>query len=264
MAGGLMRRLFINADDCGLTDGVTAGIAAAMRAGLVGGTTAMVCAAGAAERLRRMGAAFPGRIGLHLQLTAGRPCLPAEDVPSLVGPDGTFPRKKTAVGDVDPEEVRREWWAQLAALRALGIAPSHLDAHHHIHKRPELFPIFVELARELGVPARALTQDMRRQLDDAGVPHAAVCVTDWFAGDLSATRFCDLVEAAFAALPAGTTVEVMTHPGHCDAALAACSSYGDDRERELRTLTDPELFRMLTERGIDVVAPAAMTGRGRD
>jgi len=162
------------------------------------------------------------------------------------------------VANVDPDEVRREWRAQLARLRSIGLEPSHLDAHHHIHKRPEVFPVFLELARELGVPARALSEDMRRELDAVGVPHAAACITSWFAEDLSAERFLTLIETAFASLPEGAVVEVMTHPGHLDAALTACSSYAADREEEWRVLTSPEFLQKLTERGIAAIMPAAI------
>jgi len=252
---GRMRRLFVNADDFALTDGVTEGIVAALESGIVGGTTAMVCAAGAVERLTGMAGRLPGRIGLHLQLTGGIPCLPAGEVPSLVGPDGRFPRKKIAVGSVDPDEVRREWRAQLARLRACGIEPSHLDSHHHIHKRPEVYPVYLELARELGLPARALSTAMRQDMDAAGVPHAGACITDWFAEDLSAERLLALVDAAFAGLPDGAVVEVMAHPGRCDAALEAISTYAAGRESEFRVLTDPLVRRELATRGITVAGP---------
>lgn len=255
-----MWRLFVNADDFGLTDGVTEGIAAAMAAGLVGGTTAMVCPDGAASRLTRLGPSLAGRVGLHLQLTGGRPCLPPAEVPSLVCPDGAFPRKKIAVGRVDPGEVRREWRAQLARLRACGIAPSHLDAHHHIHKRPDVFPVFLELARELGLPARALNDDMRRAFAAAGVPHAVCCLTDWFGQEPSRERFVALVEDAAGGLPDGAVIEVMTHPGHCDAALSAISTYADGRETELAVLGDPGLAETLAARGFVVIGPGEIAG----
>jgi chitin disaccharide deacetylase len=248
-----MRRLFVNADDFGLTDGVTSGIVEAMAMGVVGGTTAMVCCAGAIERISRSGPAIAGRLGLHLQLTGGVPCLPAAEVPSLVGADGAFPRKKIAVVDVDPDEVRREWQAQLARFRACGIEPSHLDTHHHIHKRPEVFPAFVALARELGVPARAVSDDMRRVLAEAGVPHADVCVTRFFGENLSCGHFLSLVDAAFAALGGDGTVEIMTHPGRCDAHLEAISTYAAGREEELRVFTEPGLADALADRGIALV-----------
>lgn len=258
-----MRWLFVNADDCGLTDGVTEGIALAMEAGVVGGTTAMVCAAGAPGRLARIGERLAGRIGLHLQLTGGVPCLPPGEVPSLVGADGAFPRKKIAVANVDPVEVAREWRAQLARLRACGIEPSHLDTHHHIHKRPEVYPVYLALARELGLPARALSASMRDDLAAAGLPHAAACVTDWFGQELSIDRLLALVDAAFAGLPDGGLVEVMTHPGRCDPALAAISSYAAGREVELGLLTDPALRRSLADRGIALAGPGDVVTAGK-
>ena len=256
-----MRWLFVNADDFGLTDGVTEGIVAAMGAGIVGGTTAMVCADGAPARLARIGPRFAGRVGLHLQLTGGVPCLPPGEIPTLVGPDGAFPRKKIAVANVDPDEVAREWRAQLARLRACGIEPSHLDAHHHIHKRPEAYPVYLDLARELGLPARALSAAMRADLAAAGLPHAQACVTDWFGQELSAGRLLELVDAAFAGLPDGSAVEVMTHPGRCDPALAAISSYAAGREAELRLLLDPGLGGELAARGIAVALPGDLASR---
>jgi predicted glycoside hydrolase/deacetylase ChbG (UPF0249 family) len=253
-----MRRLFINADDFGLTEGVTAGIAEALAAGVVGGTTAMVCVPGAVERIMRHGRRFAGRVGLHLQLTGGRPCLSASEIPSLVGGDGTFPRKKVAVADVDPTEVAREWRAQLARFRQTGLEPSHLDTHHHIHKRPEVLGVFVELARELGLPARALSDEMRRDLDAAGVAHADVCVTRFFGEDLTVARFLSLVDAAFAALCGQGTVEIMCHPGHNDDALAAISTYAVGREEELRVFCLPELPQLLAGRGVTVLDAAAL------
>lgn len=257
-----MRRLFVNADDFALTEGISLGIARAMEAGIVGGTTAMVCAPGGVSRLARMGGALSGRVGLHLQLTGGTPCLPPDVVPSLVGPDGRFPRKKIDVAAVSPDEVRWEWRAQLARFRETGLSPSHLDTHHHIHKRPDVFPVFLELAQELGVPARALTEEMRLALDAAGVPHADGCLTRFYGEEVTGATLLSLVDAAFADLGGEGTVEVMCHPGHADAALAAISTYTDGRERELGVLTGPELAEALAARGIEPVGPA-LVGKPR-
>lgn len=248
-----MRRLFVNADDFGLTEGVSSGIVEAMAAGVVGGTTAMVCPDGAMERISRLGAPLAGKMGLHLQLTGGRPCLTPGEVPSLVTAEGLFARKKIAVADVDAGEVRWEWQAQLTRFRAAGFEPSHLDAHHHIHKRPEVFPIFVELAKKLGVPARAVSDAMRQSLSEAGVPHADVCVTRFFGENLTRGHFLSLVDAAFAALGGEGTVEIMAHPGKCDAALSAISTYAAGREEELRIFTEPGLLAALADRGIVVM-----------
>ncbi len=65
-------RLIVNADDFGLTEGVSAGIVDAIERGVVTATTAMV-AIDASERLARLGPRIAGRVGLHLQLTGGIP-----------------------------------------------------------------------------------------------------------------------------------------------------------------------------------------------
>lgn len=256
-----VRRLFVNADDFGLTESVSRGIVEAMETGVVGGTTAMVCVPGAFKRLERLGPAVVGRLGLHLQLTGGVPCLAASAVPSLVTPQGHFPRKKTAVVDVDPGDVRREWRAQLELFRSLGVEPSHLDAHHHIHSRPEVFPVFVELAAELGVPARAVTDSMRRSFVQAGIPHADTCVTGFFGESVSSRLFLNLVDEAFAALGGGGTVEVMVHPGYCDGELEAISTYAAGRDLERRLLTEPSLAAALAARDIEVVGPRSLGTR---
>ncbi len=257
-----MRRILVNADDFGLTEGVCRGILDAMRAGIVGATTAMVCAEGGLERIRRLGPGLAGRLGLHLQLTGGRPCLPPTVVPSLVTAAGAFPRKKKDVQAVDPAEVDREWRAQLARFRSLGFSPSHLDSHHHIHKRPELFPVFLELARESGVPARALSDAMRQDMDAAGVPHAALCLTDFYGDGLSPQRFCALLDDAFSSLGGSGVIEVMVHPGVCDAALTAISTYHAGRARELAVLTDPQLAAMLAARAIECRGPDVLSSPG--
>ena len=92
-----MVQLYFSADDFGLTDGVARGIVSSIRDGVVATTSAMVCVLDAATHLQRWSAALPGRIGGHLQLTGGRPCLPPERVPSLVDASGDFLPSRAAV-----------------------------------------------------------------------------------------------------------------------------------------------------------------------
>ena len=66
------RRLIVNADDFGLTRGVSAGILAARRHGIVTGTTVLVTAALDRDQLAEARASGLG-IGLHVNLTLGRP-----------------------------------------------------------------------------------------------------------------------------------------------------------------------------------------------
>ena len=175
----------INADDFGLTEGVCAGIVKAIQAGGVTATTAMACVPGAVERLKRWAPKIPGHIGAHLQLTSGAPVLPPERVPSLVQDGGQFPAIRKQVR-ARTEEILFEWRAQIELLRCAGIELTHLDSHHHIHRLPAALPAFCELAKQYGLPARALDAETTRSLRTAGVPCVGRTLTDWYGGELSA------------------------------------------------------------------------------
>ena len=83
-----MKRLIINADDFGYTEGVVRGIIELHEAGLISSTSCMTNMPAwpqATAYLRQhpeLGA------GVHLVFNAGRPVLPAEQVPALLGQDG--------------------------------------------------------------------------------------------------------------------------------------------------------------------------------
>jgi len=253
-----MKRLVVNADDFGMTDGVCRGIIRAVREGAVTAATAMTRVPGGLERLARFAPAIPGRIGLHFQLTSGVPCLPPEEIPSLIGSDGLFPKKRKLVGEVDPHEVEREWRAQIACFLGAGLRPTHLDSHHHIHRLPGAFPVFCKLAQELDLPGRAVDAAMAVEFRARGVKYAGECLTGWFGEDVSAGRFLELVDEAFAKSGGQGVFEVMTHPAEVDDDLRAISSYVDERGLEFASLTSHELLEGLRAMDVTLVSPSGL------
>ncbi len=116
----MTRTLIVNADDFGRTRGVSAGIVHAHLHGLVTTTTAMVNLPGALQDVAQASHEAPTLgLGLHLNLTCGRPLLDPADVPSLVAPDGSFhtPDALIASGHrPEPAHVEREWRAQIGGI----------------------------------------------------------------------------------------------------------------------------------------------------
>jgi predicted glycoside hydrolase/deacetylase ChbG (UPF0249 family) len=53
-------------------------------------------------------------------------------------------------------------------------------------------------------------------------------------------------------LPDGTT-EIMCHPGYTDEAFAKESVYNEQRDRELRILTDPSIREAIQTNGIQLI-----------
>ncbi|MEW6280856.1 MAG: ChbG/HpnK family deacetylase [Candidatus Eremiobacterota bacterium] len=256
-----MKQLYINSDDFGLTEGVTRAIVECIRTGAVTSTSAMMCHQESAEMTRRYAGQIPGRIGLHLQLTDGVPCLPPEQVPSLVGQDGRFPRSWRQLGPVEPMEVLAEWEAQFDRCVSLGVQPTHLDSHHNVHRDPRVIKSYCVFARRVGLLCRSgdpvLSTEFKR--------HRILCpdasYLNWFGGDLSPASLVSVVEATFARLGGSGLVELACHVACVDEDLRQRSTYVEEREEERRVMLDPALKRLLGEAGIALVAPEELMVR---
>jgi predicted glycoside hydrolase/deacetylase ChbG (UPF0249 family) len=244
-AGG--RWLVVNADDFGLTDGVSRGILDAHRAGIASSTTALANLP-AQPGLDAEAAGQPGLgIGLHVNLTWGTPLSPPETVPSLVGSDGRFPRDVTLVdARAEPDEVRREVEAQVEAFtRRFGRLPTHLDSHHHVHRQPRVAEVVLGVALAARLPLRSQDPGFRDGLRRRGAR-----TPDHFVGGDGPEPYWTIARLldTLAGLPVGWT-ELMCHPGHYDEALAY-SRYGIQRETELAALCDPETRATVERLGI--------------
>ncbi len=236
------RYIVFNADDFGLTNGVTAAIVEAIQAGCLGATTAMAAVPGSLDRIAKWAPKIPGRIGAHLQLTTGRPVLGPKRVRSLVDAGGNFPASKIALHGARFDEIVDEWHAQIYALRSAGVEITHIDTHHHVHKFPHVFSAYLEIARHYRLIARSLNARMTFVLRGCGVPCVERTLTDWFGSDLTVEGLMELIEDGTRDLPTGSTVEVMCHPGRTDMSLLKVSKYGYEREQELDVLTDLALL----------------------
>ena len=100
----------MNADDFGLCGDVTRGILDAHRNGQVSSTTLMVNTPGTEEAVEAAAEHPDLGIGLHFNLTEGRPLT---TVPSLVDADGQFLLRgellrRTFRRRIDPDDVTRE------------------------------------------------------------------------------------------------------------------------------------------------------------
>lgn len=97
-------------------------------------------------------------LGLHFDLTSGRPLCEAAKVPSLLDERGRFltlPRLAArALGRrIRAEEVHRELDAQWERLQQLCPTLGHLDGHQHVHLLVSVFPAVLSWLRRVR-PAR--------------------------------------------------------------------------------------------------------------
>jgi predicted glycoside hydrolase/deacetylase ChbG (UPF0249 family) len=205
-----MKRLIVNGDDFGASHGVNVGMIRAHRDGILTSASMMVHRPGSPEAARLTTAHAALGVGLHVELD----------------PD-------------DGRAARSAVERQLERFVALtNRMPTHLDAHRNLHRDERLRPMFLAAARRHGLPLRG----------HCGVRHIPSFYGRWDGeshpeqiGCLALARILEReVHHGFN--------ELCCHPGYVDADLD--SSYRLERERELQTLCDPRLKRLLAEHGI--------------
>jgi predicted glycoside hydrolase/deacetylase ChbG (UPF0249 family) len=243
------RTLIVNADDFGLTPAVSRGILEAAREGIVTSTTVLVNRPIPPELVAELGGSALG-VGLHLNLTLGRPVSDPRRVPSLVDADGRFVRDpREAAARAAKDEARIELGNQIDAFRALlGRFPTHLDTHHHVGRHEPILDLVLDFARAIRVPVRSQDERVR-----AAARRLKLRTPDHFVGESGPEPYwsAERVLEHLRALPGGVT-EFMTHPGYFDDDLAY-SRYGRQRETELAGLTDPRARELIEREGIRLV-----------
>jgi predicted glycoside hydrolase/deacetylase ChbG (UPF0249 family) len=262
--------LIVNADDLGYSPGVNEAILGLYRIGRLSCTSLIV-------NLPHSGAGIDAAnaegvpVGVHLNLTRGRPCLAAAEVPSLVMAEGEFYPSPTffvraCAGLVRPAEVEAECRAQIdRALAGLGRI-AHLDSHSHWQMVPALRAVLERLAEEYGV-ARVRITDVRRSLYPNALwlalattelaPPRQPSRSDYL---LSLHHWLDeggrpspwLASERFRALVARpeVTLELVTHPGRSvDPDFPADTLPAAVRQQEVDFLSSPAFARWLADAG---------------
>jgi predicted glycoside hydrolase/deacetylase ChbG (UPF0249 family) len=151
---------------------------------------------------------------------------------------------------VRPEEVEREFTAQIERFMQTGLRLSHLDSHHHVHAQEAILPVVLRLAERYRVPVR----NPWALASQAQAREQCVRSTEGFSGrfygdDLSEERFFSIVEE----FQSCASAEIMCHPAYVDEDLRKGSSYAWQRERELQILTSSHIKAYIGKCGIQLV-----------
>ena len=272
-----MRRIVVTADDVALHPSFTAGALEAHRRGIV--TACSVVATGPAleDAAAALRACPTLAVGAHLTLVGTAPLSPSASIPSLCGADGRLLLgfapfvARYLRGGVILAEVERELRAQLQRLADVGLTPSHLNSHQHLHALPGIAELTIRLAIGLGIgwvraprdhplrwcpPGRALAvaalavlaARARRRFPDhiqggrgtLGIAAAGGLET------ASLVRLLDHADDGF---------ELVCHPGSDDETAGAALEWGYGWEGELRALCAPEAKTAIARRGLMLASP---------
>lgn len=225
------RRLIVNADDFGQTDGINDGIIECHEHGVLTSASLMVRwpAAAAAATYARARPALS--VGLHI------------DLGEWVSAGGEWMVSYHVVDVDDADAVAAEVGRQLETFRRLmGTDPTHLDSHQHVHRFDPVNRVVADLGMALGVPVRGATQ----HVSYVGSFYGQGPQGDALDGALTVDHFAEIIQA----LPPGVT-ELGCHPGLRDDGAGM---YVREREREVRVLCDPAVRATLDRHAIQLVS----------
>jgi chitin disaccharide deacetylase len=279
------RRIWLCADDYGISPGVNRGIRELIERRLINATSVMVVGAaigrGEAEALQTTIAASPCAIGLHVTLTGVfhpltmyfRP-MHGGSFPSL----GKLLRTSLMYG-LDPEIIRAEIAAQLAVFAELfGRAPDYVDGHQHVQLFPQVRDAFLTAVgdaapdawvRQCGRPL-SLSQRLKNPkallLDILSVRFRELCkrrgiaFNPGFSGAYDFSRNTDfggLMPNFLQELPDNGLV--MCHPGFVDDILIDLDPFTTQREQEYKFLTSHDFSHLLAVNSITLIEPANLS-----
>jgi len=265
----------VTADDLGLTIGVTDGILQAHDVGIISNTGLMVNMPDAIRAAKLAQSRPKLSVGLHFNLTQGKPLSNPDNIPSLVTSDGSF--KKLGLSyprNANPNDIETELVAQIDRFYELGFSHLHIDGHHYVTFIPAVMRTILKLKDKKRIKTlRMPDEDMiKRGVKRKIIGFSILCLGSKFLGGMN--RYIKhwrklLSDAGFtfpdeliswqlfgendpeksiirtlSKLSQGTT-EIFGHPGIADYELRSISSFTDARERELVAFTSQNVKEAL-------------------
>jgi hypothetical protein len=259
MSEAVPRRIWLCADDYGLSPGVNRAIRDLIERGRLNATSVMVVGPSIGRdeigALQAAAANSPRcAIGLHVTLTAPFRPLTMHFKPLDGGMFPAFPKLLRAglLRRLDPEIVHAELMVQLSAFAEMfGRAPDFVDGHQHAQLFPQVRDAFLAavktaapdawvrqggrtqpLARRLIAP-KALVLDVLSAQFRQRAAQAGIAFNPAFAGAYDFSRRPDfgvLMPQFLEGLPEGGLI--MCHPGFVDETLVSLDPLTDHREHE--------------------------------
>ncbi len=259
-------RLVVRGDDFGYTHASNLALDDAFERGVMTSASVLVPGPWFSETAATLRAHPEWSVGVHLTITSEwnrlrwRPVSPISAVPSLTAPDGYLwgfgygsPKPSRRPADEapwaqhapDPAEAEREFRAQIERALASGVRLDYVDCHMGMACRDDLYPITRRLAREfcLGVSGKDVFNERRAKPEYPDNSPSGIK-----AGLLRMLEELTPGLWLYVGHPAARTPELEAVDTNSGAMWA------ERRSSVLAAWTDPEIRRVIAERGIELVS----------
>ena len=222
-------KLIINADDYGKDISTTQAVFDAFSKGLCSSVTIMATGEAYEEAIALAADNHIfDKIGIHLNLIEGQPLTePIRRLKNFCNEEGSFnaffhkSRSLRLEGfpREEKEAVALELRAQIEKCRKSGLALTHVDSHHHVHTRWEVWQVVAPLLRDFGLTKVRISRNYGEHISPAKLVYKYIFNKSLhLAGSKTADYFgsAEDVVHLFSRKPqiisSDYVVEAMTHP----------------------------------------------------
>lgn len=255
------RLLLINADDFGMYQAFNEAVVRACKEGIVRSTSLMAPCPGASQAIHLLRENPDIPFGVHLSVIRDisqyhwGPLTPQERVPSLCDENGNFystERMSEMLDQAKPDELEVEFRAQIEAVLAADLRPTHLDWHClHSGGRTAIFDMTLVLAKEYGLALRVASHPFIDQIRRQGLPTDDYDLLDSFRISIDQKSAC--YTELLRELPVGLT-EWAVHPSLGSAESQAIDPDGwRVRRTDFDFLTSPLARETIQHEGITLI-----------
>jgi chitin disaccharide deacetylase len=243
-ATGGRLKLIITADDYGITPSVNVAIAHSIRLGMIDRTTALANAPFFADACELAFANnYENRIGIHFNLTSGMALSPLMAVMPGFCRNGAFVYKRNTrryISRIEKEAVADECERQIKSFYAMGLHPTHLDSHHHVHTEWFIFQAIEPVLKHYGFTSVRISKNIGhssfarhayKTIFNRYLKRCRLDAADYFGDytEIIAHRLMLMADPE-------SIVEVMTHPVFSSEGVLVDAISGESLELSLCSL----------------------------
>ncbi len=236
-------KLIINADDFGLSQSISDGIIKGIEEGYITSTSIMSNMEYAEYAIKQALLHNISCIGLHINLTVGKPIIPNVN---LNDKDGIFyyNRKQIDNKKLTYQDAYNEIMAQIEKIDSYSngkIKIDHLDAHHHLWDNKNVRQAIIDISNKLNIPVR------NENMGVTNIKQPDILYKDFTIKNVNINSLKEMISKY---KNKDIVVELMTHSGFVDEYTKSVTSYLN-REEELKILKEAKRIGLFD--GIELI-----------
>lgn len=238
--------LIVNADDFGKSEEVNRAIVECFEKGYINRTTVMVNMPFAKQAFvlaKEHG--FADKVGLHINLTEGKPLTEGIKLNEDFCSDGVFTAafykstmKRLRMDNDSIRDITSEIRAQIEEYKQLGFTLNHLDSHHHVHTNYPVYKALRSLSKDYDFSSIRLSRNLYeggsrlnriyKNIFNRSIKKICGNTTDYFGSFIDAAQYFasegntpkgDDATAKFSSFCSKYDLEIMVHPMYKNGEL---------------------------------------------